>query len=264
MDFKQCILLGLPDVGVQDHAIELAQRWNVPHVSMESLLQEAIAAQTEIGRQAAPYVEAGKQIPDELAVRLIRKRLQQTDVMLNGWVVDGFPATIAQAEALDELLTRVGLPTATVVYLKAMTGLLVNRVWTRNKQTETMPIIRQRLAQQEQQLFPLVEHYQRRSQLKTINGSLPFAEVARDLFHLGYSDTGAAQLIKDEAELDSLISQESVLVVDCLASWCGPCKLVAPLIDQLADDYGIEIHFHYFSAIAIVIGQLINQWGNQL
>lgn len=238
MDFKQCILLGLPDVGVKEQAIALAERWTVPHVSMDALLQAAITAQSEIGHQAQPYVEAGESVPDELAIKLIRKRIQKPDVMLHGWVLDGFPRTIVQAEALNKMLVKFGLPTAKVVYLKAMMGLLVNKVWTKNGQKETNNAIRQRLTQQQQALDPLVEYYQERTQLTTINGSFSFAEISSKLFVMGYEETSAAGVIKDEAELNSLLQDESLLVVDGLASWCGSCKLVTPLIDQLADSYG--------------------------
>ena len=241
MDFKQCILLGLPDVGVKQQAISLAERWQVPHVSMGDLFHQAIASQSQIGLEVRPYIDAGELVPDALVMKLLRKRLQQPDVMLHGWVVDGVPRTLAQAQGLDEMLAAFGLPAASVVYLKAMRGLLVNKVWTENGQKETMPVIRQRLALQEEALAPLVEYYETRSQLTSLNGSLPFAEVASTLFQLGYKETGAARLIRDEAELDSLLAGESLLVVDCLASWCGPCKLVTPLIDQLAETYGDRV-----------------------
>lgn len=237
MKFKQFILLGLPGVDVEAQAIRLAERWHVPHVSMGTLLREAIATQSEIGLEARPYVEVGELVPDALVMKLMQKRFEQPDVMLNGWVLDGFPRTLAQAQAFDEWLSAVGLPTVTVVYLKAMTGLLINRLWINRGQKESMLAIRRHLALQEEALAPLLAYYQQRSQLTTINGSLSFAEVANELFQLGYDKTGAARLIKDETELDSLLAEESLLVVDCMASWCGPCKLVTPLIDQLADAY---------------------------
>ena len=238
MDFKQCILLGLPGVGVKEQAIALAQRWTVPYVSMGDLLQEAISQQSALGRDAQPYVEAGHLVPDILVIKLLRKRLQQPDIMLHGWVLEGFPRTLAQAEALEEMQTKFGLPKASVVYLKAMMGLLVNKIWTANGQQETTNAIRQRLKQQQTDLEPLVEYYKGKSQLTTLNGSLSFAEISGKLFLMGYEESGSAGIIKDEAELNSLLQAEPLLVVDGLASWCGSCKLVTPMIDQLADTYG--------------------------
>lgn len=247
MDFKQCILLGLPGIGVKDHGIALAERWNVPYVSMGDLVREAIASSTDLGMEARPYVEAGEPVPDALVMKLLRRRLQQPDAMLNGWVLEGMPRTSAQADVLAAWMAKVGLPTPTVVYLKAMMGLLLNKLWTKGQQESsqqgtpqiapTRHQIRHHLNQSQEALDPLIDYYQERSQLTVINGSLSFAEVAGDLFKLAYQDTGTAPLIRDEDELNKLLAGESLLVVDCLASWCGSCKLVAPMIDQLAEAY---------------------------
>ncbi|NER80408.1 MAG: AAA family ATPase [Leptolyngbya sp. SIO1D8] len=241
MKLQRFILLGLPGVGVREQAIALAKRWHIPHVSMGKLLREAISQESEIGLEARAYVEAEELVPDALAMKLLRKRFERPDVMLKGCVLEGFPRTLAQAQALDEWLSTVGLPTPTVVHLKAMTGLLLNRLWAERTQDESMSAIRQRLALHQEEITPLVNYYRQRSQLTTVNGSLPSAEVASELAQLGQTETGAAHLIRDEAELDSLLADNSLLVVDCMASWCGPCKLITPLIDQLANTYGDRV-----------------------
>lgn len=237
MKLKQFILLGLPGVDVKVQAAKLAERWNIPHVSMGKLLQDAIATQSDLGMEAEAYVEASELVPDALVVKLLRRRLEQPDTMFNGWVLDGFPRTVAQAEALDKFLSAVGQPAALVVHLKAMTGILMNRLSAAKGPAETTPSIRRRLERHEAELAPLLEYYNLRSQLITINGSLPFAEVANELFQLGQEDAGAARVLRDEAELDSRLAAEPLLVVDCMASWCGSCKQVTPLIDKLADAY---------------------------
>ncbi|MEM9448538.1 MAG: nucleoside monophosphate kinase [Cyanobacteria bacterium P01_E01_bin.6] len=242
MKFKQFILLGPPGVGVRAQAIALADRWHIPHISTGMLFQEAIGNESAIGIEARTYVEAGELVPDALVMKLMRKRFEQPDAMLRGWVLDGFPRTIAQAQAFDEWLLAVGQPAATVVYLKAMTGLLINRLWEEQEHAEPIESIRRRLTCHKEETAPLLEYYQQRSQLKTINASLSVAEVANDLAQLGNEAPGAAPLIKDEAELNSLLAKESLLVVDCMASWCGSCKQVTPLIDQLANAYGDRVH----------------------
>ncbi|WP_072016028.1 nucleoside monophosphate kinase [Leptolyngbya sp. KIOST-1] len=241
MTVKQVVVLGLPGVGVRDQAIELARRWAVPHVSMGDLLREAIAKASDIGLAVRPYVEAGDLVPDALAMKLLRRRLEQPDAMLNGWVLEGFPRTVAQAEALDQWLGAVGLPAATVVHLQAMTGLLLNRLWTEREPEETMPAIRCRLERHEAAIAPLLDYYRQHSQLTTLNGSRSFAEIASELAQLDQAETGAVGLIRDEAELDALLAQTPLLVVDCMASWCSSCKQVAPLIDRLAADYGDRV-----------------------
>lgn len=238
MDAKQLILLGLPGAGVRAQVIALAKRWQVPHVSMGNLVREAVTKVSAVGLEARAYVETGELVPDALAMKLIRKRFEQPDTMLKGWVLEGFPRTLNQAKAFDEWLSAVGQPAAQAVYLKVMTGLLINRLAAEHEQDESIPAIRRRLTRHQQEIAPLIEYYQQRDQLKTINGSLSATEVTGALAQLGQEETGAARLIKDEAELDSLLAKESLLVVDCMASWCGSCKLVTPLIDQLADAYG--------------------------
>ena len=241
MTVRRVVLLGPPGVGVKDQASELAERWRVPHVSMGELLGEAIAKQSDIGLAASPYVEAKELVPDALAIKLLRRRLEQPDTMFNGWVLAGFPRTVPQAQALDDWLTAAGLPAATVVYLKAMAGLLLNRLWTERKPDETMPMIRRRLERHEAEIAPLLDYYQQRSQLTTLNGSRSFAEIASELAQMGTEETGAARFI-DESELNALLAQESLLVVACTASWCGSCKKVAPLIDQLAEAKGDRVN----------------------
>lgn len=236
MKFKQLILLGPPGLGVKEHGLALSQRWHIPHVSMDQLLHEAIAKESAIGLEVRPYLEAKEPVPDALAMKLIRKRFEQPDTMLQGWVLDGFPRTVGQAEALNQFLSAVGQPPATVAYLKAMTGLLINRL-SAQEHNASVSAIRHQLTRHQEEMTPILEYYRQQGQLTTVNASLSNAEVTQSLSELLEDDTGAAQFIRDESELDSLLAKESLLVVDCMASWCGSCKLVTPLIDQLADAY---------------------------
>ncbi|MEL7508110.1 MAG: nucleoside monophosphate kinase [Cyanobacteria bacterium J06633_23] len=237
MTSKQLILLGPPGMGVKAHAIALSKRWHVPHVSMGQLIQDAIAKESNLGLEARPYVEAGDPVPDVLMMKLLRRRFEQPDVMLQGWVLAGFPRTLAQAEAFDQWLLAVGHGAAQVAYLKALTGLLIKRLVAENGQDEPISAIRQRLTLYKEEIAPLTDYYQQREQLTVINGNQSVAEIDYALSKLGQEGAGAARFIQDESELDSLIEKESLLVVDCMASWCGSCKLVTPLIDQLAETY---------------------------
>lgn len=241
MESKQLILLGPPGVGVKLHAAALAERWQVPHVSMRELVRGAIAAETAIGVEARPYVDAGELVPDGLAMKLIRRRFEQPDTMLKGFVLDGFPRSLAQAQEFNDWWSAVGQPAATVAYLKATTEVLIIRLLNESSEKPPISALRERLESYQQSLEPLVEYYGQQSQLVTINGSLSFAEVASALAQLGEADTGAAKLIRDEAELDALLASEPLLVVDCMASWCGSCKQVTPSINKLAETYGESV-----------------------
>ncbi len=234
MEFKQLILLGPPGAGIQDQAKALANRWHIPHVSMGQLIQEAVAKESTIGMEMRPHVEAGEQVPDVLAMKLLRRRLEQPDAMLQGWILEGFPCTLTEAQTLNDWLAKVGQPAARVAYLKAMTGLLINRL---SAEEASLPTIRRWLADHKEEVTPLLDYYEQQGQLTTINASRSAAEITQALAELFEEETGAVDFIRDESELDALLARESLLVVDCMASWCGSCKLVTPLIDQLADDY---------------------------
>lgn len=195
MKTKQFILLGPPGLGVNRQAADLAQCWQVPHVSMGQLLQ---AVSDPDVRTA---VEAGEPTADQPLMTLMRRRFEQPDVILKGWVLDEFPRTVTQAQAFDDWWAKFGKPPATVVYLKAMTGLLMNRL---SEDTgEPAPAIRRRLERHKAEVAPVLDYYQQRSQLQTINASRSFAEVAAALAELDQTDTGAALLVTNEAELVS-------------------------------------------------------------
>lgn len=217
MDSLQLILLGPPGTDVEAQAARLARHWQVPAVSVNELLQ-------------------AKSGLDEMT--LLRRRFEQPDVMLKGWVLTGFPQTIAQAKAFDELLSKFGLAAAEAAYIKATTGILINRLLQKKESEESISTIRERITVYKEQTAPLLDYYQTRSRLRMVNGSRSTAEVTNDLVRLGEEETGAANFIKDETALDALVQKETLVVVDCIASWCGPCKLVSPLIDRLAEEYG--------------------------
>ena len=221
MESKQVVLLGPPGVGVESQAIALAERWHVPFVSADELFGAAVE---------------NEPLLDDARLKLIRRRFEQPDVMLKGWILSGFPRSLAQAEAFDQLLSGFGLEAANAVFLKARTGLLISRLAADAGESAT--VLRGRVAAYEGAIGPVIEYYEQRDRLVTVNANLSEAEVANALAQIGEEETGAARFVRDEAELDLLIKQETLLVVDCVASWCGPCKLVSPLIDRLAEEMG--------------------------
>ena len=99
------LVLGPQGAGKGTQAKRIAAEYGIPHVSTGDMFRAAIAARTELGRQVEPILAAGELVPDELTIALIRERLGEPDAAA-GFVLDGFPRNLAQAEALDEMLAR--------------------------------------------------------------------------------------------------------------------------------------------------------------
>ncbi|MGD1895637.1 MAG: adenylate kinase [Phormidesmis sp.] len=242
MASKQFIFLGPPGAGKGTQAATLAARWQVPHISTGDILRGAITAQTPLGTQAKACVDAGELVDDELVLDLMRDRFAQSD-MENGWILDGFPRSLAQAEAFDHLLKTLKLARPKVVYFKVMTGLLIDRLLGMKRPDDTVATIRRRLAVYQEETTPLLEYYQQQDCVTTVNASLGLAEVANALRQLEHAEVSVtASFITDEAEFEGLLAQAQLLVVDCTATWCGPCKLVAPMMDRLAAEYGDRVN----------------------
>ena len=240
MTVKQFILLGSPGSRLKAQAIALAKSWNLPYISFSDQVAAAVQQDTDKGQALRSYTEAEEPVPDELCFKILRRQLEQPDAMLKGWVIEGFPHNAAQAELLNNWLEVVGQPPAVAVHLKTMTGILMNRL--ASESNLSTPALRRQLAQYQEEITPVLDYYQQQAQLKTVNGNLSFDEVAHELFQLGHDSSSVARFIKDEAELDSLLEKEPLMVVDCMASWCGSCKQVTPLIDKLATTYGDRVN----------------------
>ena len=174
------IFLGPPGAGKGTQAKILAQQGPIPHISTGELLREAIAAQTPLGREAQAHVDAGVLVPDSLIMDMMRERLSQSDTKL-GWILDGFPRTVSQARGLDQLLSILAQPHPQVVYFYVEPNLLVQRLLGRGRQDDNEETIRRRLQVYEAQTIPLIDFYQRRKCLVSINANQSVAEVANSL-----------------------------------------------------------------------------------
>src|SRR5207249_2006868 len=121
------IFLGPPGAGKGTQAQALASEWGVPHVATGDMLREAVAAQTPLGLEAKRHMDSGGLVPDEVVIGLVGERLAQPDAKA-GVVLDGFPRTVAQAEALDALFARTGLALDRVVYFNVSRAELLRRL----------------------------------------------------------------------------------------------------------------------------------------
>lgn len=125
------VLLGAPGAGKGTQAERLVERYGVVHISTGDMLRAAVAAGTDLGRLAKQYMDEGALVPDEVIIGIVRERLAAADIQERGVLLDGFPRTLAQAEALAEALAAAGLPAPTVVNLEVSDDELVERLSTR-------------------------------------------------------------------------------------------------------------------------------------
>ncbi|MEM9164745.1 MAG: adenylate kinase [Cyanobacteria bacterium P01_F01_bin.4] len=176
----QFTFLGPPGAGKGTQASLLAKRWQIPHISTGDILRRAIVGKTSLGIQSRPYVEAGELVPDILIMALIRERFEQADTA-HGWVLDGFPRTVSQARAFDELLSIFRLPQPVVVYFEAAIASLIQRMLATGRQDDREDAIRRRLEVHHEHTAPLIDFYQKRDCLTRINGNLPVAEITQTL-----------------------------------------------------------------------------------
>ncbi|MEO0947846.1 MAG: adenylate kinase [Cyanobacteria bacterium J06641_5] len=174
------IFLGPPGAGKGTQANILASRWQIPHISTGDILRTAIATETPLGVQARTYVSAGELVPNDLIMALIRERFGEADTKA-GWILDGFPRTIAQAQALDRLLSILWHAYPSVIYFKVDDGVLTERMLTRGRADDTAETIQRRLEVYHQDTIPLVDFYQKRRCLIEVDGGCSSKEVTQAL-----------------------------------------------------------------------------------
>lgn len=121
------ILLGLPGVGKGTQAKKLEASLNIPHIATGDIFRKAIKNETPLGKKAKSFIDAGELVPDEVTIGIVEERLSEADCE-EGFILDGFPRTIAQAEALDEILAEQNRELDLAIYLQAEIDILVKRL----------------------------------------------------------------------------------------------------------------------------------------
>jgi adenylate kinase len=177
------IFLGPPGAGKGTQAKTLSDGCSVPHISTGDILRSAVANQTDLGQKAATFMSAGELVPDYLMLDLIRERLQEQDAQ-EGWILDGFPRTVPQAEFLDQLLAEIGQPFDFVVNLDVPDEVIVARLLKRGRQDDSEEIVRHRLEVYRQQTEPLIDFYRRRQSLMSVDGNQTMEAVNADLHQI--------------------------------------------------------------------------------
>ena len=174
------VLLGAPGAGKGTQAKRIAADYQLPQISTGDMLRAAVAAGTELGRLAEPIMVSGALVPDEIIVGLIRERLQEPDTS-GGCIFDGFPRTIAQAEALDRMLPEIGRRIVVALLFDIDEGVAAGRMLGRaeeeGRSDDTPDTIRRRHEVYREQTEPLVEYYRDSSVLATVNAGAEVDEV---------------------------------------------------------------------------------------
>ena len=167
------VLLGAPGSGKGTQAARLKEHLQVPHISTGDLLRAEVAAGSKLGLEAKEIMAAGNLVSDEILLGMLEDRFSRPDTA-GGFILDGYPRNLAQADALDGLLQRIGQPMDYAVQLDVPTELLVERIAGRaqaeGRADDSPESVRTRLRVYDQQTAPVIEFYRQHGQLTVVDG----------------------------------------------------------------------------------------------
>ena len=205
------LIMGRPGAGKGTQAVNIREYYNIPHISTGDMFRAAIKNQTKLGLEAKSYMDKGALVPDEVTIGIVKARLLEDDCK-KGFLLDGFPRTIAQAEALDAFLKENGIKLDAVLDVNVPAEILVRRMVGRRvcktcgatyhvefnpskvegvcdncgspliqRADDTEATAKNRLAVYDNQTAPLLEFYKKQNILKTVNGDQPLDKVFDDI-----------------------------------------------------------------------------------
>ncbi|MDY5840681.1 MAG: adenylate kinase [Corynebacterium camporealensis] len=152
------VLLGPPGAGKGTQAAILSEKLNIPHISTGDLFRANIGEGTPLGKEAKSYIDAGKLVPTDVTARMVEDRLNEDDAA-EGFLLDGFPRTVEQAEILTDLLEKKGLKLDGVLNFEVSEDVVVERMLARGRADDNEETIRTRLGVYRDETFPLIQHY---------------------------------------------------------------------------------------------------------
>jgi len=184
------ILLGPPGAGKGTQAQHLVAKYGIVQLSTGEMLRAAVKAGTQIGRQVQDVIARGALCPDEIVVHIVEERIQEPDAR-KGFILDGFPRTLPQAEALDDMLEKHGLALDAVIELRVDEEALVKRIESRIAEMKARgeplrsdddpAVLHRRLIAYREQTAPLIAYYQEKGVLRSIDGMAQVEDVAAEI-----------------------------------------------------------------------------------
>ena len=180
------VLLGPPGAGKGTQASAIVKKYNIPHISTGDIFRANIKEGTELGKKAKEYMDKGLLVPDELVVTIVKDRLTKDDCA-NGFLLDGFPRTVNQAEALDAELLLMGIKLDKVVNIDADSSVLIERAIGRRICKECAPLFQRdddveetvatRINVYQNQTQPLINYYQQKGLILNVDGTRPIDDI---------------------------------------------------------------------------------------
>lgn len=210
----QLILMGAPGAGKGTQAAKLVERYKIPQISTGEMFRAAVAQGSELGKRAAEYMRAGQLVPDEVTIGIVKERIGQADCE-GGFILDGFPRTVVQAEELNKILKEQGKELTRVLNVQVEREELIERAVGRRickkcgatyhvrfkgtkeegkcdecggelyqRLDDTAETMKKRLQVYEESTRPLIEYYKRAGKYSEISGSQPIEKVTEDLINV--------------------------------------------------------------------------------
>ncbi|MBR3747382.1 MAG: adenylate kinase [Selenomonadaceae bacterium] len=211
---KFLILMGAPGAGKGTQAAKLVAKYNIPQISTGDLFRAAIKDGTELGKRAKSFMDAGQLVPDEVTIGIVRERLSKSDCV-NGWILDGFPRTLEQADALTKILDELGTKLTCVLNIHVPSEDLIERAIGRRickncgatchvkfnapkvadvcdacgsslyqRADDTADTMKNRLSVYEKSTRPLIDYYKKAGIYSEVDGRQPINKVTSELFNI--------------------------------------------------------------------------------
>ena len=170
MTARRIVVLGRQGAGKGTQCARLVEEFGIVHVSTGDMLRAAVAAGTELGKQAEAVMQAGELVGDELMLGIVSERLAQDDIMENGVLLDGYPRNAAQADSLEAILAEQGVELTAAINIDVPLEEVTERMMARGREDDTPESIARRLELYEEQTAPLLEWFAARDKLVVVNG----------------------------------------------------------------------------------------------